>query len=102
MPLFLLGLSAAFDVVDYELLTYHLADAGVWRTALKWLVSFFQDRGQRVAVGESLSQRHPLRCGFPQEAILSPILFNIFMRLLTKLAQRFGLGYHQYTDDTQL
>ena len=34
--------------------------------------------------------------------MLSPVLFNFYMRPLAQLIQSFGLGCHQYADDTQL
>ncbi|XP_077182783.1 uncharacterized protein LOC143832365 [Paroedura picta] len=71
----LLDLSAAFDVVDHELLVHCLAGAGIRGTALQWLVSFLQNRTQRVAMGESMSSPCELPCGVPQGAILSPTLF---------------------------
>ena len=53
-------------------------------------------------IGEEKSRQYPLQCGVPQGAILSPMLFNVYMRPLTWLLQSFGLGCHQYADDTQL
>lgn len=32
--------------------------------------------------------------------ILSPTLFNIYMKLQWEIIQRFGVGYHQYANDT--
>ena len=100
--LILLDLSTAFNTVDHELLACCLATAGIQGSVLKWLTSFLQDRTQSVIIAEEKSSKHPLNCGVPQGAILFPMLFNIYMRPLAQLVQSFGLGCHQYTDDTQL
>lgn len=34
--------------------------------------------------------------------IFSPVLYNQYMNPLAKFVQRFGIGCHQYTDDTKL
>lgn len=41
-----------------------------------------------------------LVCGVPQGSIVFPVLFNICVKLLGEVIQIFGLGCHQYTDNT--
>ncbi|XP_053154728.1 ras-GEF domain-containing family member 1C isoform X2 [Hemicordylus capensis] len=35
-------------------------------------------------------------------SVLSPMLFNIYMKLLGEIIRRFGAGCYQYADDTQI
>lgn len=49
--LILLDLTAAFNVVDHDLLIHCLANVGVCGVALQWLYSFLWGQGQRVALG---------------------------------------------------
>ena len=44
----------------------------------------------------------PLDCSVPQGSALSPILFNIYMKLLREVVWSSGVGCHQYADDTPL
>ncbi|KAF7240352.1 E3 ubiquitin-protein ligase MARCH9 [Varanus komodoensis] len=46
--------------------------------------------------------RHELDSTVDKGSILSPMLFNIYMKLLGEVIRRFGLQIHQYADDTQL
>ena len=43
-----------------------------------------------------------LNCGVPQGSIISPMLFNIYMKLLGGVIRVCGTSCHQYADDTQL
>ena len=75
---------------------------GIGGMALAWLRSFLEDRPQRVQLGESVSAPWSLNSGVPQGLIISPILFNIYMRLLRGIIRGCGASCHQYADDTQL
>ena len=36
------------------------------------------------------------------DSVLSPKFFNIYMKLMGEAVESFGVGCHQYADDTQL
>lgn len=57
---FLLDLTTAFNIVNYDLFAHHLANIRVCGITLQWLISFLQGLEQRVAMRERVS---------PQEAV---------------------------------
>uniref|UniRef100_A0A803THP9 ribonuclease H n=1 Tax=Anolis carolinensis TaxID=28377 RepID=A0A803THP9_ANOCA len=100
--LVLLDLSAAFDTVDHGILLGRLAGMGLGGTVLQWLHSFLEGRSQMVSLGDACSAPQPLTCGVPQGSVLSPMLFNIYMKQLGEIIRSFGVRCHLYADDVQL
>ena len=70
----LLGLSAAFDIIDHDTL-FELLEmyVGITSKALQLIKSYFSGRTQRVVIDGILSGFASLICGVPQASILGPM-----------------------------
>ena len=92
-----LDIKKAFDCVYLPGLIYKLQSAGVHGNALNWFRNFLLDRRQRTIIGQSVSALEYLHAGVPQEAILSPLLFYLYMNNIT--ASTCG-DVNLFADDT--
>ena len=101
--LVMLDLSAAFDTVNHSILLTSLnEELGICGAALAWLKSYLANRGQRVSVDGSLSERFSLDCGVPQGSCLGALLFVIYASKLFKVVGDQLPHAHCYADDTQI
>ena len=77
----MIDMSAAFDVVDTELLLEKLKLYGFDQ----WIWSYLTYRSQSVYIEGSLSSLLPLEAGVPQGSILGPIFYTIFTNELPQV-----------------
>lgn len=101
--LVLLDLSAAFDVIDHNILLRRLSFAyGIDGCTLQWIRSYLTDRYQSVVIGTSNSRKCHLTFGVPQGSVLGPKLYCLFSKPIGEICRRHGMDYHCYADDTQV
>lgn len=75
--LVLLSLSAAFDIINHNILLEWLSELGIGGLALSWLQSFLEDHPQRGQLGEMVSTPWTLNCESPQGTIVCCYLISI-------------------------
>lgn len=78
-------LSKAYDTVSHRLLQNKLEGEGIQMVINQWIASHLEDRRQVVLVDGNRSRENKINMEVPQESILCPLLFTIFMdELVTK------------------
>ena len=94
-----IDLKKALDTVDYCILRNKLFKAGLSNGMLDWCTSYLSSRCQCVTVNGSVSSLKPIKSGVPQESVLGPLFFLIYVDdLLGALGS--DCGTKLYADDT--
>ena len=95
----LLDLSAAFDLVDHELLSKKLRIYGLEEDYICWIESYLSQRYQAVWIDRALSEFLPSEVGVPQGSNLGPLFFLIYFNDLPESIQD---PVDSYADDTTI
>ena len=95
----LLDLSAAFDLVDHNLLLEKLKIYGVDTEFCEWISSYLKGRHQAVWLDHCFSPFLPCDIGVPQGSNLGPLFFLIFYN---DLPFTLGCDIDAYADDSTM
>jgi len=93
----LLDLSKAFDSVPHQRLLLKLDYYGICGKSAVWIKAFLSNRSQVVSVNGSHSSPQPVSSGVPQDSILRPVLFLLYINDITEHIQS---TMHLFADDS--
>ena len=96
----LLDFSAAFDILNHELMLEKLKYYGFTESALFWVNSYLSNRKQMVYFNGSFSDIIPVKHGVPQGSCLGPLLYSIFTNDLPLVLTKANIS--MYADDSTI
>ena len=95
-----MDLTAAFDLVDKDILVEKLKLYGAGKKTLSWIRSYMSDRKQFVVINTIKSKTRYVRWGVPQGSKLGPLLFLIFVNDMMETVTNGSC--EMYADDSAI
>ena len=90
----MIDLSAAFDMVDHDILLEKLRLFGLTAGALAWFNSYLSARSQLVCVDGCFSPPLGVDSGVPQGSILGPLLYILFTSEIPDLVHEHQVSFN--------
>ena len=94
----LLDFSAAFDLIDHNLLLLKLKCYNFSDNAINWIKSYLNGRTSTVYINGAFSDPIEMTCGVPQGSCLGPLLFSLFVNDLPSVLTTADIT--SYADDS--
>ena len=94
--------SAAFDLVDHELLLQKLELYNVGIVARDWFREYLSWRTQYVTIGTSRSEMKYVKSGVPQGSVIGPLMFALFTNELSEATKEPNCQDESHEDVSRL
>ena len=86
-----------------EYIVCWVSSIGIPGTALGWFISYLTDHFYQISINLLISKPRKVTHGVPQESVLGPLLFSIYLLPLFNMVDTYpNIDYHSYADDIQL
>lgn len=95
-----MDMTAAFDLVDRDILVEKLKAYGAGMRTQQWIDSYMRDRMQFVTVNTTRSKTRAVKWGVPQGSRLGPLLFLIFVNDMMNSVEHGSC--EMYADDSAI
>ena len=93
-------LQKASDTVDHQILLTKLNQYGIRGVSNDWFKPYLSNRNQYVSINRYESGIAALNSGVPQESVLGPLLFLLYINDLNQAIKFYK--FHDFADDPNL